>query len=149
MKILLKIITVAAAFGMMPAAGALAQDANLAQPNQELAGPVAPGGAQPQEVSPSTLASGGEAPSDAEVAKTTIASRTAPTPGIGQPDGRMGVQEQVTPIGEEAAWFHNVILMPVITAISIFVLVLMLYVVVRYRRKAHPIPSRTTHNTLL
>ncbi|MBA3675929.1 MAG: cytochrome c oxidase subunit II [Sphingosinicella sp.] len=148
MKTLLKIIAVASAFGLIPAS-AIAQDANLAQPKQELAAPVATGGAQPQEVSPAAPVSAGEAPSDAQVEKATIASRTAPTPGIGQPDGRMGVQDQVTPIGEEAAWFHNVILMPVIVAISIFVLALMLYVVIRYRRKVHPIPSRTTHNTLL
>src|SRR5690348_760489 len=30
-----------------------------------------------------------------------------PTPGIGEPDGRKGIQTQVTPIGEEAASFHN------------------------------------------
>ena len=42
---------------------------------------------------------------------------TPPTPGIGVPVGGKGIQEQVTPIGEEAAWFHDVILMPLITAI--------------------------------
>ena len=31
----------------------------------------------------------------------------APTPGIGQPDGRMSLQDQVTPIGREAAGFHD------------------------------------------
>ena len=149
MKTLLKIISVAAAFGMTPAV-AFAQDANLAQPKQELVAEPAPGGAQPQEVSPASAAAADGAPSDATVGQAaTLANRATPTPGIGQPDGRMGVQDQVTPIGEEAAWFHNVILLPMITAISIFVLVLLLYVVVRYRRKAHPIPSRTTHNTLL
>ena len=30
-----------------------------------------------------------------------------PTPGVGEPDGRKGVQMQVTPIGQEAAAFHN------------------------------------------
>src|SRR3954451_24076818 len=30
-----------------------------------------------------------------------------PTPGVGEPDGRKGIQMQVTPIGEEAAAFHN------------------------------------------
>jgi cytochrome c oxidase subunit 2 len=148
MKTLLKIFAVAAAFGLTPVA-TLAQEANLAQPTQGPAAAVPPGGAQPQAVSPAAPVSAGEEPSNAQVAQATVASRTAPTPGIGQPDGRMGVQDQFTPIGEEAAWFHNVILLPVITAISIFVLILLLYVVVRYRRKAHPVPSRTTHNTLL
>jgi hypothetical protein len=31
----------------------------------------------------------------------------------------------------------------------LFVLILLLYVVVRYRRSAHPIPSRTSHNTVI
>src|SRR3546814_11894482 len=61
----------------------------------------------------------------------------------------MMLQDQFTPIGEEAAGFHNVILLPVITAISILVLVLMAWVVIRYRRAANPTPSRTTHNTLI
>src|SRR3546814_18518837 len=61
----------------------------------------------------------------------------------------MMLQDQFTPIGEEAAWFHNVILLPVITAISILVLVLMAWVVIRYRRAANPTPSSTTHNTLI
>src|SRR5690242_19055132 len=36
----------------------------------------------------------------------------APTPGIGEPDGSKGIQPQVTPIGEEAASFHNNWLLP-------------------------------------
>jgi cytochrome c oxidase subunit II len=39
--------------------------------------------------------------------------------------------------------------MPIITAISIFVLGLLLFVIVRFRRGANPVPSRTTHNTVL
>ncbi|HEV2078876.1 MAG TPA: cytochrome c oxidase subunit II, partial [Allosphingosinicella sp.] len=167
MKILLKIVAVAAAFGLMPAA-AVAQGAPAAQPNQEIAQPAQqaaqPAGApidaisarsqaapaQPDAVSDPALADiDGEEPSDTLVGQATIFDRALPEAGIGQPDGRMNLQDQFTPIGEEAAWFHNVLLLPVITAISIFVLVLMLYVVVRYRRKANPIPSRTTHNTVL
>jgi cytochrome c oxidase subunit 2 len=78
-----------------------------------------------------------------------MASKATPTPGIGQPDGRMGLPEQVTEIGREAAWFHDWLLLPIITAISIVVLGLMLYVIVRFRRGANPVPSRTTHNTTL
>ncbi len=72
-----------------------------------------------------------------------------PTPGIGQPDGRFGLQDQVTDIGREALWMHDVVLMPIITAISLFVLGLLLYVVVRFRRSANPVPSRISHNTLI
>ena len=44
-----------------------------------------------------------------------------PTPGIGEPDGRKGIQEQVTPIGQEAVGFHNNWLLPLCAIISIFV----------------------------
>jgi cytochrome c oxidase subunit 2 len=73
-----------------------------------------------------------------------------PTPGIG-----MGVAEhyeiqpQVTPNGRDAQWFHNVILLPLITIISLFVLALLAYVVVRFRRARNPVPSRTSHNTFI
>jgi cytochrome c oxidase subunit 2 len=89
-----------------------------------------------------------EEPSNASVLASSPA-RTAPDATVGQPTGAMGFQPQVTPIGEEALWFHNVILMPLITAISIFVLALLVYVMIRFRRSANPVPSRTTHNTLL
>src|SRR4029079_13566102 len=72
-----------------------------------------------------------------------------PTPGIGEPDGRKGIQTQVTPIGQEAAGFHNNWLLPLCAVISVFVLVLMLYALVRFRRGANPTPSRNSHNTLI
>jgi cytochrome c oxidase subunit 2 len=146
MKTLLKIFAMAAAFGLIPAAAG-AQQAAPAQPAQAAAVALPPGGAQPEAVSPASPLSATAAPAAAPVAADL--PRAAPTPGVGQPDGRLGVQDQFTPIGEEAAWFHNVILLPVTAVISIFVLFLLLYVVVRYRRAAHPVPSRTTHNTLL
>lgn len=40
-------------------------------------------------------------------------------------------------------------LMIVITAITIFVLLLLIYVCIRFRAKANPVPSKTTHNTLI
>ena len=42
-----------------------------------------------------------------------------PTPGIGEPDGRKGLQYQVTPIGEEAAAFHNNWLLTLCAIISV------------------------------
>lgn len=73
-----------------------------------------------------------------------------PVAGVGQPvDRHVGVQPQVTPTGERAAWMHDDVLLPVITAISIFVLILLIWVVVRYRRAANPVASRTSHNTLI
>ena len=73
----------------------------------------------------------------------------APTPGFGQPDGRMGIQEQVTPIGEEAAGFHDNWLLPLCALICAIVLVLLAYALIRFRRGANPTPSRNSHNTLI
>lgn len=72
-----------------------------------------------------------------------------PTPGVGEPDGRKGIQTQVTPIGEEAAAFHNNWLLVLCAAISIFVLALLVYAMIRYRRAANPTPSRNSHNTTI
>src|SRR5688572_22645708 len=129
MKTLLKILTAAAAFGLVPLA---ASAQTVAPAEKAAAAPTDP--AQPADVSNPAVANiTGEAPSDALVAQSTKASDATPTPGIGQPDGRMGLQDQVTPIGREAAWFHDVLLMPIITAISVFVLGLLLWVCFRFR----------------
>lgn len=73
-----------------------------------------------------------------------------PTAGKGMPvDGAIGFQAQYSPNGEFALWMHDAILMPVIVAVTLFVLALLVWVVVRYNRRANPVPSRTTHNTLL
>ncbi|HEY0150091.1 MAG TPA: cytochrome c oxidase subunit II [Allosphingosinicella sp.] len=167
MKTFLKLFAVAAAFGMAPAAFAQqaapeAKAAAPATPQPVVAPPTLPGSqaprdaisaasqaspAQPEEVSGAET--GKEAPSSASVLSSSLA-RTAPNATVGQPvEDKWGFQPQVTPIGQEAAWFHNAILMPLITIISVFVLLLLLYVVVRFRRSANPTPSRTTHHTLL
>ena len=72
-----------------------------------------------------------------------------PTAGVGEPDGRKGIQMQVTPIGEEASQFHNYWLLPLCAIISVFVLGLLLWTMIRYRRGANPTPSRNSHNTLI
>jgi len=72
-----------------------------------------------------------------------------PNPEVGVPDGRKGIQEQVTPIGHEAARFHNVILLTVCAVISALVLILLVVALVRFRRGANPVPSRNSHNTLI
>ena len=68
----------------------------------------------------------------------------------GQPEPwGLGFQEAVTPTMENIAWFHDIILLPLITVISLFVLGLMAYVILRFRESRNPVPSRTTHNTLV
>ena len=73
----------------------------------------------------------------------------APTEGVGVPDGRMGLQDQFTEIGRQAASFHDNWLLTLCVIISLFVLVLLLWTIMRYRRGANPSPSRTSHNTLI
>jgi cytochrome c oxidase subunit 2 len=68
--------------------------------------------------------------------------------GVPRP-GALGIQEQVTEIGREAATFHNVWLLTLCAVISLFVLALLAYTMVRYRRGANPTPSRTSHNTFI
>ena len=63
--------------------------------------------------------------------------------------GQMGFQEAATPIAREMQFFHNVILMPIITLIVIFVAALLAYVIYAFNEKANPVPSKTTHHTML
>lgn len=73
-----------------------------------------------------------------------------PTAGVGMPtDRHYGIQPQVTKNGERAQHFHDAILVPVITVVSIFVLVLLFWVVYRFRRARNPVPSKTSHNTAI
>jgi cytochrome c oxidase subunit 2 len=73
----------------------------------------------------------------------------APSPGIGVPDGRKGIQDQVTELGQRAEAFHDNWLLLMCGVISIFVLGLLAWTMFRYRRGANPTPSRTTHNTAI
>ncbi|QIK78884.1 cytochrome c oxidase subunit II [Sphingomonas piscis] len=71
------------------------------------------------------------------------------SPLVGVPNGGKGIQEQVTAIGQEAAAFHNNWLLLLCVLISIVVLVLLVYAMVKFRRSANPIPSRNSHNTVI
>jgi cytochrome c oxidase subunit 2 len=69
---------------------------------------------------------------------------------VGQPtDGAIGMQPGVTPLRKDAIFFHNDILMPIITVISLFVLFLLLWCVFRFNRKSNPVPATWSHNTKL
>lgn len=148
MKILLRILVLAAALGLAPGAAVAQHNPNVVPQLTAQEKSALP--AQPEDVSGTPLTSVGN-PAPAEVAAKAIepSGRAKPEYGIGMPDGRLGFQDQFTPIGEEAAWFHDILLVPIITIISLFVLALMLFAIVRYRRSANPTPSRTTHNTLI
>src|SRR6516162_11891629 len=69
--------------------------------------------------------------------------------GLGQPSPwQLGLQESATPVMDNIIWFHDFLLY-IITAIALFVLLLLLVVIVRFNARSHPVPSRTTHNTVL
>jgi cytochrome c oxidase subunit 2 len=69
--------------------------------------------------------------------------------GMGQPsDWQIGFQGAATPVMEYITWFHDLLLW-IITAITLFVLALLLIVIFKFNAKANPVPSKTTHNTVL
>ena len=61
---------------------------------------------------------------------------------------KLGLQDPVTPTMERITSFHNMLLW-VCVLISLFVLALLAYVVLKFNEKANPVPSKTTHNTLV
>ena len=72
-----------------------------------------------------------------------------PTPGKGMPvEGGWNVQDQYSPIGHVANSLHHALLW-IMGLISVFVLALLVYVMVRFRKSANPVPSKTTHNTMI
>lgn len=69
--------------------------------------------------------------------------------GTGQPsEWQLGFQGAVTPVMTDITWFHDFLLY-IITAITLFVLALLVIVMVRFNARANPTPSKTTHNTLI
>lgn len=106
---------------------------------------------------PAPVIEPGAAPAAAEKAAKPEAAATPsyvttakPDPHVGQPSpGGYSLPVQVTPTGKRAIWMHNMVLMPIITIISLFVLALLLWVIVRYRAGANPNPGKTTHNTFI
>jgi len=147
MKLIAWAIALAAA-GLTPAA---------AQAPQEQAAPATASGPASAEPGPQSAASANAAapstpatadPSAITTTETGI-SHALPEKSVGVPTGGKGIQEQVTEVGQYAAGFHNNWLLVLCVVISFFVLGLLGYAIVRFRRGANPTPSRTSHNTAL
>ena len=69
---------------------------------------------------------------------------------IGQPiDKAIGMTAGVTPLKRDAIFFHNMILLPIITIITLFVLGLLLWIIFRYNKRRNPVPAKWSHNTPL
>ncbi|MEO5705543.1 MAG: cytochrome c oxidase subunit II [Alteraurantiacibacter sp.] len=135
---ILALVAAALTFFAAPA-GVLAQDA-AAPP---LPAPVATAPAAATDASSAVTA-----PVDATAAPAF--EHYGPDMIKGQPvDGAYGFQPQYSAIGEEGLRMHDALLMPIITVITLFVLALLLWVVVRFNKRANPVPSKNSHNTLI
>jgi cytochrome c oxidase subunit II len=75
-------------------------------------------------------------------AMATVAGAAEPRPW------EFGMQPSATPVHERLSTFHDELLV-IITLITIFVLGLLLYVMVRFHHSRNPVPTRTTHNPVI
>lgn len=70
-------------------------------------------------------------------------------PIIGRPvDQGIGFQPAATELATDIHWLDNFILV-IITGVVVFVMLLLLYTIVRYNRRMNPVPARFSHNTPL
>ncbi|MEP9378224.1 cytochrome c oxidase subunit II [Aquabacter sp. CN5-332] len=78
-----------------------------------------------------------------------ILSSAAAWASMGQPsDWQINLQDAATPVMESIHSF-NIFVLVIITAIVLFVMVLLAIIMVRFNEKANPVPSKTSHNTLI
>ncbi|KPQ07982.1 MAG: cytochrome c oxidase subunit II [Rhodobacteraceae bacterium HLUCCA12] len=71
------------------------------------------------------------------------------TPFRGEPrPGGISLQDAATSVMSETVWLDNMLLW-IITPITIFVVVLLIWVILRHNRRVNPVPSRFTHNSPL
>jgi cytochrome c oxidase subunit 2 len=83
------------------------------------------------------------------VAGVALATSGTAFAELGQPaPWEYKLQESATQVMDDITWFHNWLLVT-ITIITLFVLGLLVVVVVKFNARANPVPSRTTHNTLI
>ena len=68
---------------------------------------------------------------------------------LGQPaPWEFTLQQSATPVMDDIHSFHA-LLLAIITVITLFVLALLVTVMIKFNARANPVPSRTTHNTLI
>jgi cytochrome c oxidase subunit 2 len=76
-----------------------------------------------------------------------LGTAQAQTVGIAN-EWQLGFQPASSPSMEKITDVHNLLLV-IITAIVLLVLGIMAYILVRFRASRNPVPSKTSHNTLL
>ena len=64
-------------------------------------------------------------------------------------DWQLGFQKAASGHMEDLVWFHDYMLLPIITAITAFVLFLVVYACIRFRAAKNPVASQTSHNTFI
>ena len=64
-------------------------------------------------------------------------------------DWQLGFQKSASGTMSDIVWFHDYMLLPVITAITAFVLFLIAYACIRFRASKNKEPSTTSHNTFI
>jgi cytochrome c oxidase subunit 2 len=64
-------------------------------------------------------------------------------------DWQLGFQKSASKTMDDIVWFHDYMLLPVITAITVFVLFLIAYACIRFRASRNPEASTTSHNTMI
>ena len=68
-------------------------------------------------------------------------------PIIGKPvPGGIGFQPASSPLAQDQQWLDHFVLI-IISIITVFVCLLLLWCIVRFNRRANPVPARFTHNT--
>jgi cytochrome c oxidase subunit 2 len=69
---------------------------------------------------------------------------------VGQPTpGAIDFQPAAAPLKHQVIFFHNVILLPIITLIVLLVLGLLVYCMIRFNKRANPTPANWSHNTMV
>ena len=75
-------------------------------------------------------------------------SETQGVPGHAQ-NGGVSLLPAESALASDVHFFHNGVLMPIITIITLFVLALLVWVIIQYNSKANPTPRKFSHNTLI
>jgi cytochrome c oxidase subunit 2 len=83
------------------------------------------------------------------VAGAALAASGTAFAELGQPSPwEFRLQPSGSPVMDNITAFHNILLV-IITLITLIVLGLLVTVMIRFNAKSNPVPSRTTHNTLI
>ncbi len=149
-----KTLLIAFALALMPAAAPTAANATVSPANSvpaeaaplETAAPLP----QPGQATDGSIDTQPAATAPADDGSLPGYTPMKPTPGIGMPQAReMDFQKQFSENGQYAKNINSYVLLPLCIAISLVVLGLLFWVILRYRRSANAEPSRTTHNTFI